>query len=189
MHISKSEQLAAMRGWITRSIGCATFLTLASSATITAQTTAGHRSRPVRRFEPPWVTVFTDPDFQIALDSSRIDRVDADAYLVWMQTRWVTPRNGSTKRTSSPFDRELIHTFVKCNPIAYKVVRTVVSLESGPPVDSVGTDLQTARASTWRPASPGSADLGAGRAMCGIVRRRDGAGSRLSGANARPPAI
>lgn len=177
-----------MRRWITGSIGYATVLMLASSATVTAQTTAGHGSRTARRFEPPWVTAFTDPDFQIALDTSRIERVDADAYLVWMQTRWVTPRNGSTKRTPSPFDRELIHTFFKCNPIAYKVARTVVVLGDGPPIDSVGTDLQTARASAWRPASPGSADLGAGRAMCGIVPRRNGQGSTLPGAKSRPPA-
>jgi hypothetical protein len=163
-----------MRGWITRSIGYTACLMLASSGTVIAQTVAGHSSRTVRRFEQPWVTIFTDPDFQIALDTSRIERVDADGYLVWMQTRWVTPRNGSTKRTSSPFDRELIHTFFKCDPIAYEVVRTVVFLDDGPPIDSVGADLQPARARAWRTARPGSADLGAGSAMCEIVRRRNG---------------
>lgn len=122
-----------------------------------------------KTFTAPWVIIFRDPGFQIALDTSRVERVDTQSYLLWMQTRWVVPRRGSTRRAPSPFNRELIHAFLRCDTVGYKVARTIVSLDDGPPVDSVGAGVDAARRADWRPASPRSADLGAGSAACTML--------------------
>ena len=138
------------------------------SATLSGQAVAP-QTGAIPRFKAPWITVFTDSGFRIALDTSRIKRADAKSYLLWMQTRWLTPRRGSTKRTPSPFNREFIHTFLQCEPLAYKVARTVVSLDDGPPIDSLGGGVDTARRASWRPASRGSADARAGAEACRLL--------------------
>ena len=89
-----------------------------------------------------------------------------------MQTRWAMPRRGSAKRTPSPFNRELIHTFLLCDPVAYKVARTVVSLDDGPPVDSLGAGVDAAWRADWRRASLRSADIGAVAAACTTLNRQ-----------------
>lgn len=129
------------------------------------------RAGGIADFNAPWIRIFSDSAFQIALDTSRVERVAADSYLLWMQTRWLTPRSGSTKRTPSPFNRELIHTFLRCAPVAYKVARTVVSLDDGPAVDSVGAGVDTARQAGWQTSSGGSADAAAGAEACALLNR------------------
>jgi hypothetical protein len=98
--------------------------------------------------------------------------VDGSTYRVWMQTRWAAPRYGSRKRTPLPFNREMIRTYLRCDPIAYKVVGTVVSLDDGPPVDSVIVGEKAASAGNWKDAEPGSADAGAGKGACAILDAR-----------------
>jgi hypothetical protein len=133
----------------------------------------GPRPSPtIADFLAPWAMVFRDSAFQIALDTSRVERIDADSYLVWMQTRWRVPRRGSTKRTPSPFNRELIHTFLRCQPVAYRVAQTVVSLNGGPAIDSIGSGVDSARQADWHPASAGSADAAAGAEACRVLNRR-----------------
>ncbi len=138
-----------------------------SSASAGASVTDSTTSQP---FAAPWYTVFVDPAFRIAVDTSRVERLGNDRYLVWLQTRWNAPRQGRTKQTATPFNRELIHTFLRCDPTGYKVVQTVVSLNDGPPIDSVGVGQVAAKARNWAAASAGSADAGAAEQACAILR-------------------
>jgi len=155
-------------------VGRTLLLMAASSATLAGQGSAASRSRVIADFDLPWIPVFRDSAFRIALDTSRIKRVGSNTYLLWMQTRWFLPRRGGTKRTASPFNRELIHTFLRCEPLAYKVARTVVSLDDGPPVDSVGAGVAAAKRADWHPVSSGSADAGAGAQACEVLSHRSG---------------
>ena len=160
-------------------------LLLAFPAGLIAQT----RGQPVptvgapQAFTAPWSTVFFDSAFRIGLDTSRVERVADDVYLIWLQTRWSAPRRGSTKTTATPFNRELIRTFLRCNPTQYKVVQTVVSLNDGPPIDSVGVGLAATKAGKWTSPSHGSADIGAGDRACAILRHRvaSAPGTRVRG--------
>lgn len=146
-------------------------LAWASSSALDAQRSPAPRGAAIAPFEAPWVRVFSDSGFQIAVDTVHVRRVDANSYLLWMQTHWLMPRRGATKRAASPFNRELIHTFLRCDTVAYKVARTVVSLDDGPPVDSVGAGIEAARRAGWRTAGLGSADAGAGAEACVILSR------------------
>jgi hypothetical protein len=139
----------------------------------------------IARFNAPWLIVFSDSAFQIALDTSRVTRVEANSYLLWMQTRWLVPRSGAIKRTPSPFNRELIHTFLRCEPVAFKVARTVVSLDDGPTIDSTGAGVVAARRSAWHSSNPGSADAAAGIGTCRILARRSKQASSSIGTESR----
>lgn len=143
---------------------------------VSAQAAAVSRAARIADFEPPWVSVFSDSAFHVALDTSRVERIAPDSYLIWMQTRWLEPRTGTTKRTPSPFDRELIHTFVRCELLAYKVARTIVSLDDGPAVDSIGAGVDAARQADWHPSAAGSADAIAGAEACALLKRMKRAG-------------
>jgi hypothetical protein len=113
--------------------------------------------------------VFADSELSIALDTSRVERISASTYGVWLQTRWTAPRHGNRKRTASPFNREVIQTYLQCSPVAYRVIRTVVSLNDGPPVDSIVVGDRAAWAAAWAIAKPHSADIGAGDRACAIL--------------------
>lgn len=149
--------------------GCRALLLVCGLSPMLSGQAAARQTAMIPRFKAPWIAVLSDSSFEIALDTSRIERADAKSYLLWMQTRWLTPRRGSTKRTPSPFNRELIHTFLRCEPLAYKVARTVVSLGDGPPIDSLGGGVDVARRAPWRSATRGSADAVAGAEACRLL--------------------
>jgi len=132
----------------------------------------GAQTSDVHAFAAPWSTVFVDSGFQIGLDTSRVDRLGENHYLIWLQTRWAEPRRGRTKTTPTPFNREMIRTFLHCNPTQYKVIQTVVYLNDGPPIDSVGVGLAAATSGEWTTPSPGSADIRAGDRACAILHGR-----------------
>ena len=127
---------------------------------------------PPAPFAAPWQMVFTNVELIVGLDTSRVERVDSTTYRVWLQTRWAAASFGSRKKTPSPFNRELIRTYLRCNPTAYRVVSTVVSLNDGAAVDSVVVSDAAARATPWAVAAPQSADAGAGDTACAILRAR-----------------
>jgi hypothetical protein len=162
----KSTQLGLLEN--ARSV-CLLLLTFPGAAA--AQLSSSRPASPTP-FAAPWQAVFTNPDLSVGLDTSRVERVDSVTYRVWMQTRWAAARFGSQKRTASPFNRELIRTYLRCNPTAYRVVGTVVSLDDGPAVDSIVVGDDAARARAWSVAEPQSADAGAGDRACAILRGR-----------------
>jgi hypothetical protein len=105
----------------------------------------------------------------VAFDSSRVQKVAEHQYVIWLQTQWTVPRHGSRRRTSLAFNREIIHSFLRCNPTGYKVASTVVSLNDGPPVDSVAVGLDAARKSQWSEPAANSVDAIAGAAVCAML--------------------
>ena len=144
------------------------FLLLVLPATTVAQ--AGKDAGSPAAFASPWQIVFANAALTIGLDTSRVERLADSTFRVWLQTRWAAPRTGSQKRTPSPFNRELIRTYLRCNPTQYKVVSTVVSLNDGPAIDSVVVGDSAAWAGSWVLAAPQSADAGAGDRACAILR-------------------
>ncbi|HUQ84471.1 MAG TPA: hypothetical protein VM076_25175 [Gemmatimonadaceae bacterium] len=156
-----------------RNACAACLLVLAVSTTAFAQAGKAPLAPAVpRAFTAPWQKVFADTELSIGVDTSRVERVDGSTYRVWLQTRWATPRSGSRKETPSPFNRELIRTYLRCGSTAYKVVSTVVSLNDAPAIDSVVVNDRAAWAGTWNVAKPQSADAGAGEGACAILRAR-----------------
>lgn len=63
----------------------------------------------------------------------------------------------------------MIHTYLRCDPAAYKVIGTVVSLDEGPPLDSIVAGDRAATA-PWSIAKPLSGDARAGDRACAILR-------------------
>jgi len=144
------------------------------SLTSAARAQSKVASRHAAGFTTPWYVVFADSELTIALDTSRVSRVDSSTYRLWLKTRWAAPRNGTRKHTSSPFNREMIRTYLRCSPVAYKVIGTVVSLDDGPPLDSMVVGDRRARLGAWNVAKPRSADVGAGENACRLLHRRPG---------------
>ena len=125
-----------------------------------------------QRLAPPWRRIFVDSGFDIAFDTSHVENDREDQYVIRLETRWKIPRRGRTKRTSTPFNRELIRAFLRCQPPGYKVISTVVSLNNGAPIDSVATSVADARMKEWSIPARGSADAGVADRVCAILRIR-----------------
>lgn len=109
-----------------------------------------------------WATVFFHTDLTVALDTTRMEPMPDGSYLLWFQKIWVTPR----KAESQPFNRELIHALVRCEPLAFKTVSVTLFFDEGPPVAKVGGSVSEATKEEWKTPIPGSADEGSFQQTC-----------------------
>lgn len=114
-----------------------------------------------------WVRVFTDSAFTVALDTSRIERTASGDYLVWFKTQWSRPHQSHSPR---PFNRETIHTLLRCEPLEYKTIHVGVSLDAGPIVAEQAGTVADAAEIPWKAPKPGSADVDSFTAACAILR-------------------
>jgi hypothetical protein len=130
-------------------------------------------ARPVENpFTTPWILVFTDSAFTVGLDTTRISRWSSSAYVVWFQTRWTQPRLGRLSTAPSPFNREVINTFLRCSPLGFKTVETTGYLDDGPRIAQTGGSLTEGVNKKWDASAVGSADEGSGTAACAIISSR-----------------
>ena len=109
-----------------------------------------------------WATVFFHTDLTVALDTTRVEPMSDGSYLLWFQKTWVTPR----KTQSRPFNRELIHALVRCEPLTFKTVGVTLFYDEGPPVAEAGGSVSEAAKEEWKTPIPGSADEGSFQQAC-----------------------
>ena len=126
-----------------------------------------HITPPTSSVSLRWVRIFTDTAFTVELDTSRIEQTPTGDYLLWLETRWALPHQ---TRAPSPFNRETIHTLLRCKPLAYKTVRVSVSLNAGPIIAEEGGSVADALATQWKVPKAGSADLGSFSEACTILQ-------------------
>src|SRR5689334_20594841 len=84
-----------------------------------------------------WVTVVRDANYTIAIDSSLIQHeywwyagTRFDIYRVWYRTDHAKPRLHDDKS----FNREVVHSLVRCDSLWYKVMSVDMSMGNEPPV-------------------------------------------------------
>lgn len=68
-----------------------------------------------------WAPLYNDSSVSVALDTTDVEERGPNEYLVRYLTRWATPRQ---TEAPTPFNRELILSLLRCNPIKTKVPRT-----------------------------------------------------------------
>jgi hypothetical protein len=118
-----------------------------------------------------WLRVYTDTAFTVALDTSRVERIANNAFLVWFETRWARPHQ---TQAPGPFNRETIRTILRCRPVAYKTVHVSVSLDAGPVVAEQGGTVADAERQEWKVPAPDSADEHSFVAACAALSPADG---------------
>lgn len=127
-------------------------------------------TRFVRPFELPdheWAPVYADESFVVSLDVAHVSPgPEDDSLAVWYETRHLEMR----EHEGSPWNREVIHSLLRCDPLSFKTVRTTIFLEHGPPIAQIGGLMAEVLGRPWRPAGPGSVDEGAMRGACEVVQ-------------------
>jgi hypothetical protein len=112
-----------------------------------------------------WRLLYHDTTYEVALDSSHIERQSDNAYLVWYQTRHATPK----VEAGQPWNRELIRSLLRCDPLSFKTVRITLHYDAGPVVAARGGDVADVASEPWKPVTSGSVDEAALREACVVI--------------------
>jgi hypothetical protein len=96
-----------------------------------------------------WHQVFKDADYQVSLDTAHIERGPDDSYLVWYETVHATLRGHNGR----PWNREIIRSYLRCDPLSFKTVRITIFLNDGPAVAQEGGDPQDVADQSWKDAT------------------------------------
>ncbi len=120
--------------------------------------------RPAHR----WQQVFKDADYQVSLDTAHIERGPDDSYLVWYETVHATLREHDRR----PWNREIIRSDLRCEPLSFKTVRITIFLNEGPAVAQQGGDPQDVADQPWKDATARVANAAMSRA-CEIIRDQE----------------
>ena len=116
----------------------------------------------------PWVAVFADSGFRIAMDSAHVERRGGDGWLVTFVTTQPTPQGPDTLR----FDRGRIRLLVRCEPLAFRSVSEELALGGAPPVFHKEWRRSGPDSSAWRAPAAGTTDDRFLRAACDRLGRR-----------------
>jgi hypothetical protein len=117
-----------------------------------------------------WRQVYLDAQYQVSVDVANVrPGPEPDSLEVWYQTRHLEPR----EYNGVPWNREVIHSLLRCDPLSFKTVLTTIFLDDGPPVAQIGGDLASVADNDWRPTASGSVDEGAMRGACSTIARLD----------------
>jgi hypothetical protein len=129
------------------------------------------RSKFVAPFELPdhaWHQVYADSSFVVSLDLAHVSGVrQKDSAAVWYETRHLAMREHEGK----PWDREIIRSLLRCEPLSFKTVLTTIFLKDGPPLAQIGGAEADVRTKPWRPVLPNSVDEAAMRGACQVLQR------------------
>ena len=117
-----------------------------------------------------WRLVYHDAAYQVSLDSSHIELQSGGAYLVWYQTRHAAPK----VEAGQPWNRELIRSLLRCDPLLFKTVRITLHYDAGPVVAARGGDLVAVADTPWKSPTAGSVDEEAMREACVVIGRLQG---------------
>lgn len=113
-----------------------------------------------------WAQVFKDAEYQVSLDTAHIEPIPEGGYLVWYETQHARPKVEAGKR----WNREIIRSLLRCDPLSFKTVRITVHYGDGPSVARRGGEIEDVADKPWKPVIPGSVDEGAMGTACAIIR-------------------
>lgn len=74
--------------------------------------------------------VFKDADYQVSLDTAHIERGPEDSYLVWYETVHGALREDD----GQPWNREIIRSYLRRDPLSAKTVRITMFLNDAPAI-------------------------------------------------------
>ena len=129
----------------------------------------GASCSPAASADPNWVVVARDPNYDIAIDTSRVEARFAWAgtkwfrvYDTWFRTDHKTPRLHNGKQ----FNRELVHSQVRCDSLQFKVVSVDMSMGDDKPIVLQRTEGRELGDQPWRPIEGGATEEITARAAC-----------------------
>jgi hypothetical protein len=123
------------------------------------------RSRNAELPVHQWAQVYTDSLYRVSFDTAHVRRDGGGVFLTWIETRHAqVEREGGRA-----FDREVIRNFLRCDPLSFKNVGVMLSLDDGPVVVWRGGDVRAAWRRPWKPTIPGSVDEGAMSRQCAML--------------------
>jgi hypothetical protein len=122
---------------------------------------------PMEMPDPEWRVVYADDAYSISIDVAHVvPGPEPDSLDVWYQTRHAAMRDEAGK----PWNREVIHSLLRCAPISFKTVMITVFLDGGPPVAQGGGTVADVASKPWKPVQPGTPDEGSLKAACAVLR-------------------
>jgi hypothetical protein len=116
---------------------------------------------PVHR----WAPLYADSSYRVAFDTAHVRRDGGGVYLTWIETRHARLEH----ENGHPFNREIIRNFLRCDPLSFKTVGVMLSLDDGPVVVWQGGDVRAGWAKPWKPTIPSSVDEGAMSRQCALL--------------------
>ncbi len=115
-----------------------------------------------------WQQVFKDADYQVSLDTAHIEPGPDESYLVWYETVHATLR----EYEGQPWSREIIRSYLRCNPLSAKTVRITIFLDDGPAVVHDSGDPQDLADQPWWDVTA-RVDKAAMSRACEIIRDQE----------------
>jgi len=118
-----------------------------------------------------WEELYRDDFFVVSLAVAHVGAgPEPDAFAVWYRT----DRLEMQFEDDRAWNREIIRSLLRCDPVQFKTVRVTVFLDEGPAVAQEGGSMAEAAAIEWREAIPGSIDAASMEAACAKVAGRGG---------------
>lgn len=115
-----------------------------------------------------WRQVYADTTYVVSLDVAHVSPgPEEDSLAVWYETRHLAMREHEGK----PWNREIIRSLLRCEPLSFKTVLTTVFLDDGPPIAQIGGREADVREKPWRPVRPDTVDEAAMRGACKFLNR------------------
>ncbi len=120
-----------------------------------------------------WLQLYMDADYRVSLDTADMTPTAQGAYLVWYETKHTSPKVEAGK----PWNREIIRSMLRCDPLSFKTVRITVHYDDGPVVAAIGGDVADVASKPWKPVVSPSVDEATMRPACAFIAQRS-TGSR-----------
>jgi|SRR5688572_7386375 hypothetical protein len=115
-----------------------------------------------------WRQVYADTSYVVSLDVAHVSGgPEKDSLAVWYETRHLAMR----KHEGKPWNREIIRSLLRCEPLSFKTVLTTIFLGDGPPIAQVGGSEADVREKPWRPVGPDTVDEAAMQGACKLLNR------------------
>lgn len=153
-----------------------------ATAVVLGGCTAGASSdlvHPVRVADPVWEELYRDDLFFVSLDVAHVDPgPEPDTFAVWYRT----DRLETQFEDEQPWNREIIRSLLRCDPVQFKTVRITVFLDDGPPVAQEGGSMAEAARVEWRDPVLESIDEASMEGACAKVAGRRRAAGFVEGA-------
>lgn len=128
-------------------------------------TGCGNESNPDSK---RWVRVARDANYEIAIDTTRIEPHGLYGYLVWYRTDHAAQRLHKGK----PFNREVVQSELRCKEMEFKVVSVDLSMGSARPISEQRTEPRDLEDQKWRTVERGTTEEMAATAACHFARRQ-----------------
>ena len=115
-----------------------------------------------------WLQLYIDADYRVSLDTADMTPMAQGAYLVWYETKHTSPKVEAGK----PWNREIIRSLLRCDPLSFKTVRITVHYNDGPVVAAIGGDIADVASKPWKPVVSPSVDEATMRPACAFIAQR-----------------